>query len=205
MTDIVDRLRAMKGMGDIQLRALMDGVGPQAADEIERLRSETSRLQKEADKFEDGVDWIQRALQAEARIEAMEKQEPVAWTTKQDTSVRKAWARFSNELHRSPDAPYPGMADAFERHFSQSFTDREWRSESATWAAAWKAAKRHGAQAQSAPSVPEGWKLVPIEVIYLYSIMCAAFVPMTPQQEEIAIQLDLAKRAMLAVAPESKP
>ena len=78
-------------------------------------------------------------------------------------SVRKAWARFKNELHRSPDAPYPGMSEAFEQHFAQSFTDREWRAESATWAAAWKAAKRHEAQAQPAPSVPEGWKLVPIE------------------------------------------
>ena len=81
----------------------------------------------------------------------------------QDTSVRKAWARFSNELHRSPNAPYPGMSEAFEQHFSQSFTDREWRAESATWAAAWKAAKRHEAQAQPAPSVPEcpypcGWR-----------------------------------------------
>ena len=75
----------------------------------------------------------------------------------QDESVRKAWARFCNELYRSPDAPYPGMADAFERHFSQSFTDREWRTESATWAAAWKAAKRHEAQARPAPSIPEGW------------------------------------------------
>lgn len=81
----------------------------------------------------------------------------------QDESVRKAWARFSNELHRSPDAPYPGMSEAFEQHFSQSFTDREWRAESATWAAAWKAAKRHEAQAQPAPSIPVGWKLVPIE------------------------------------------
>lgn len=75
----------------------------------------------------------------------------------QDTSVRKAWARFSNELHRSPNAPYPGMSEAFEQHFSQSFTDREWRAESAMWAAAWKAAKRHEAQAQPAPSAPEGW------------------------------------------------
>ena len=63
--------------------------------------------------------------------------------SEQDASVRKAWARFSHELHRSPDAPYPGMADAFEQHFSQSFIDREWRAEAATWAAAWKAAKRH--------------------------------------------------------------
>ena len=78
----------------------------------------------------------------------------------QDTSVRKAWARFSNELHRSPDAPYPGMSEAFEQHFSQSFTDRDWRAESGTWAAAWKAAKRHGAQ--PAPSVPDAtWLPVP--------------------------------------------
>ena len=83
--------------------------------------------------------------------------------SEQDESVRKAWARFSHELNHSPDAPYPGMSEAFEQHFSQSFTDREWRAESATWAAAWKAAKRHEAQAQPAPSVPEcpypcGWQ-----------------------------------------------
>lgn len=57
-----------------------------------------------------------------------------------------------------------------------------------------------GAQAQPAPSVP-------VEVVDLYNFMCAAFVPMTPQQEQIAIQLELAKRAMLAAAPkpEAKP
>ena len=66
--------------------------------------------------------------------------------SEQDESVRKAGARFSNELHRSPDAPYPGMSEAFELHFSQPFTDRDWRAESGTWAAAWKAAKRHGAK-----------------------------------------------------------
>lgn len=65
--------------------------------------------------------------------------------SEQDESVRKAWERLSNELHRGPDAPYPGMSEAFEQHFSQSFTDRDWRAESGTWAAAWKAAKRHGA------------------------------------------------------------
>ena len=59
--------------------------------------------------------------------------------------------------------------------------------------------------AQPAPSVPEGWKLVPIEVVGLYNFMCAAFVPMTPQQEQIAVQLELAKRAMLAAVPEAKP
>jgi len=74
--------------------------------------------------------------------------------SEEDESVRKAWSRFSNELHRGPDAPYPGMSEAFEQHFSQSFTDRDWRAESGTWAAAWKAAKRHGAQpAQSVPNL----------------------------------------------------
>lgn len=34
---LVERLRKMQGVGDYQLAALMDGVGPQAADEIERL------------------------------------------------------------------------------------------------------------------------------------------------------------------------
>jgi hypothetical protein len=63
-----------------------------------------------------------------------------------DESVRKAWGRFCNELHRSPDAPYPGMSEAFEAHFSQSFTDRDWRMESGVWAAAWKASKNHDAQ-----------------------------------------------------------
>lgn len=77
--------------------------------------------------------------------------------SEKDEPIRKAWARFSNALHRSPDAPYPGMSEAFEKHFSQSFTDREWRAESGTWAAAWKAAKRHEAQAQPAPIIPEGW------------------------------------------------
>ena len=55
------------------------------------------------------------------------------------------------------------------------------------------------------PAVNGGWKLVPIEVVGLYNFMCAAFVPMTPQQEQIAVQLERAKRAMLAAAPESKP
>ncbi|WP_041647868.1 hypothetical protein [Aromatoleum aromaticum] len=38
LANLIGRLRAMQGMGDEQLKSLMDGVGPQAADEIERLR-----------------------------------------------------------------------------------------------------------------------------------------------------------------------
>lgn len=36
--------------------------------------------------------------------------------------------------------PYPGMSEAFETYYAQSFTDRDWRNESSVWAAAWKAA-----------------------------------------------------------------
>ena len=88
-----------------------------AADEIERLRSENYRLQKEADKFEDGVDWIQRALQAEARIEAMEKQEPVAF------ALYSGWARKAVYLseteaceqrdHRQLTADLGGSLEAY--------------------------------------------------------------------------------------------
>lgn len=117
MTDIVDRLNDSLSAGYSELRK-------EAAAEITRLRT---------------------------KIEAMERQEPVAWLhesrrdsdvvtsavkhvwgkvavgslaaysiplylapgaqpalIEQDTSVRKAWARFSNELHRSPNAPIQG-------------------------------------------------------------------------------------------------
>lgn len=40
-----------------------------------------------------------------------------------------------------PDAPFPGMATAFEAHTGQSWTDPDWRAETAIWAASWKAAK----------------------------------------------------------------
>jgi len=40
------------------------------------------------------------------------------------------------------DVPYPGMSEAFEAHFGQSFEDRDWRIEASVWAASWKAASR---------------------------------------------------------------
>ena len=45
--------------------------------ERDALRAELAQLHKEADQFGDGIDWIQRALQAEAKIAEMEKQEPL--------------------------------------------------------------------------------------------------------------------------------
>ena len=63
-----------------------------------------------------------------------------------DNDVKKAWKRFSDKLTHGPDAPYPGMVEAFEKHYGQSWTDKEWRDEARTWAAAWKAEKRHSDQ-----------------------------------------------------------
>jgi len=55
--------------------------------------------------------------------------------------VDKAWAQFCGGIGLGPDAPYPGMIEAFELHYGQSFTDKDWREETSVWAAAWKAAK----------------------------------------------------------------
>lgn len=54
------------------------------------------------------------------------------------------------------DAPYPGMAAAFERHFGQSWTDRDWRDEASTWAASWKAASEHFAKLCESARPPAG-------------------------------------------------
>lgn len=117
-----------------------------------------TKCRKEARNHYDPDNW--RVLEEELVTGTPGAQPAPSVHVEQDESVRKAWARLRNELHRCPDAPYPGMTEAFEQHFSQSFTDRDWRAESGTWAAAWKAAKRHGTQ--PAPSAPDGWKLVPI-------------------------------------------
>ena len=56
-----------------------------AADqELRKLRAELDALRKEADKFSDGVDWIQRAMQAEADLDALNGQVPVAWECRGD-------------------------------------------------------------------------------------------------------------------------
>lgn len=50
---------------------------------------------------------------------------------------------------------------------------------------------------------PQGWKLVPIEVVNLYDFMLITFVPMTPQQDQIRIYLNKAKNAMKAAPTPS--
>ena len=161
-------------------------------------RAETGKPPLDCVVVESGWPEYEPTWQAiEARVTG-ERPAPI----EQDTSVRKAWARFSNELHRSPDAPYPGMADAFERHFSQSFTDREWRAESATWAAAWKAAKNHGAQTQSAPSVSDSWPIHADPFAYVIQHLNSNPYPLT-KDETITFIKEL--RTLYNAAPEAKP
>ena len=61
----------------------------EAIKERDALLAELARLRKEADKFDDGIDWIQRALQAEALIEEAGRQEPVAWMNSRNGFITK--------------------------------------------------------------------------------------------------------------------
>lgn len=58
--------------------------------------------------------------------------------------------KFNTALY-GPDSPYYGMREAFEAHYGQSWTDKDWRNEASTWAAAWKAAllKKQGVDARA--------------------------------------------------------
>ena len=76
--------------------------------------------------------------------------------TESPVTVDKAWSQFCGGIGRGPDAPYPGMIEAFETHYGQSFTDKDWRNETGIWAAAWSAASaklaaQAGAQEQAQP------------------------------------------------------
>ena len=130
VSELLDRLEAAEA--EALEEARLNGMGSER--EAKHL-AQIAALEKERDALRTALD----ALRGKAI----------------DRSVDNAFARFAGVFGKGPDAPYPGMSEAFEKHFSQSFTDREWRAESGVWAAAWKAAKNHGAQ--PAPSVPEGW------------------------------------------------
>ena len=97
-----------------------------AANKIAALEADAARM-----------DWIQKNLLcAEKHLAALNHTEG---KKKIDDAVDKAWGRFCAAM---PDdqSPYPGMAKAFEVHYGVSWTDRDWRNEQSTWAAAWRMA-----------------------------------------------------------------
>jgi hypothetical protein len=57
-----------------------------------------------------------------------------------DERIERALGQFYMGVSDSDKTPYPGMAEAFEGHFGQSWQDRDWRQEASTWAAAWRKA-----------------------------------------------------------------
>ena len=78
--DAIDRLEAAEKERDEFKRACFGHISDNSM-----LRAELAQLYKEADKFDDGIDWIQRALQAEAKIDEMNQQKPSAWMDKNGT------------------------------------------------------------------------------------------------------------------------
>ena len=52
-----------------------------------------------------------------------------------DKERRIQWAMNEDQM------PWPGMMSAFERYYGQSWFEKNYRSETAIWAAAWKASK----------------------------------------------------------------
>lgn len=76
-------------------------------------------------------DAIQESLGAIAAAETQQAK-PV-----NERVIDRTWARFCGAFGDGPDAPYPGMIEAFETHYGQSFRDKDWRTEAACWAAAW--------------------------------------------------------------------
>lgn len=120
---------------------------------------------------------ISRAIEAECRVPDGWVLVPVEPTPSQlDVAVSFAlnvricsdynWSAYMRDVYArmlaaapkpekaEPDVPFPGMQEAFEAHYSQSFTDRDWRREAGVWAAAWKAATRY-AECQKAEPVAQ--------------------------------------------------
>lgn len=104
---------------------------------------------------------------------------------KHDQAVDRSWARFCAKFGDGPDAPYPGMISAFERYYSQSFADKEWRTESAVWAAAWKAAMLAAPQPSGEVS-SDDLVLVPRGLLgSACAVLCRSEVPHTETLAEL--------------------
>lgn len=215
MSDIVQELRAMQGMGDVQLKALMDGVGPQGAEEIKRLRAELAETRANYEQY--GAAMGQNLEDRDTEIERLRAELDAMKTTwlspdSYDTLMqeRKETLQEIAGLRAELDA-LKAWKEEVEKQGAVAEVDRrvtgyiKWTNIGVIESHRMPDGTGLYAYPVPAPSVPGGWQLVPKEVADLYSFMCSAFVPMTRQQEEIAKQLDLAKQAMKAAPkPEVK-
>ena len=112
-----------------------------------------------------------------AKIEAMEKQEPVAWMheTRRDSdvvtdAVKHVWGRVAVGSMAAYSIPLYTLP---------------------------------GAQTQPTPSIPEGWKLVPIEPTEdMLRAMTDPFIAINGDNRKA---FEIAYTAMLSAAPEVKP
>ena len=105
---------------------------------LESAKKERDTLLSIVDKFDDGIDWIQRALQAEAEIEAMRRQEPVAF------ALYSGWAR---------KAVFLTEIEACEQRDRRQLT-----ADLSGSLEAYRVVPLYALPgAKPAPSVPEGW------------------------------------------------
>ena len=125
MTDIVDRIKD----AETATNALFDHVIQHAREEIERLRTENAGLVDDMNLLRDN----NTALRA--HVEAMERQEPVAWLheSRRDSdvvtsAVKQTWQRarpmslasYTIPLYLAPGAqPTPSISPVALRHVIQ--------------------------------------------------------------------------------------
>ena len=55
-------------------------------------------------------------------------------------AIERSWNKFNKAISNGPTSPFPEMASRFEAHYGREWTDKDWRSETCVWAAAWKEA-----------------------------------------------------------------
>jgi hypothetical protein len=117
-------------------------------------------------------------------------------------AVEGAWNAFNRAIGDGPDVPYPGMATAFEKHFGQSFADKDWRSEASTWAAAWKFATDRAAPT-APPAQPAAEPVAPDDYssfanlamsVTLLKVIHAAIGPLAAPQDQSA-EIERLKRS----------
>lgn len=121
ITELLDRLEAAEKERD-NANAAAAGIALQAEKfeaERDELRAQRDAMLSTFEKFYDGIDWIQRALQAEAEIEVMKRQEPVAWAATDETGVvvealgMNQSRRFDTALYLAPGAQLEQKAVAY--------------------------------------------------------------------------------------------